>query len=68
MLLGIVGAIGCIFLEYFKAESFKEAAKLQSGSYSLGALLPFAIIVFFILAARGIRKDQKLVKSLDRLR
>ncbi|HZE83878.1 MAG TPA: DUF4293 domain-containing protein [Puia sp.] len=40
----------------------------ESGNYSLGALLSLVIPVFLILAARGIYKDQKLVKSVDRLR
>ena len=40
----------------------------ESGNYSLGALLSLAIPVFLIMAARGIRKDDKLVKSADRLR
>ena len=40
----------------------------ESGNYSLGALLSLAIPVFLIIAARGIRKDEKLVKSADRLR
>jgi hypothetical protein len=40
----------------------------ESGNYSLGALLSLAIPVFLIIAARGIQKDEKLVKSADRLR
>jgi len=40
----------------------------ESGNYSLGALLSLAIPVFLVIAARGIRKDEKLVKSADRLR
>jgi hypothetical protein len=38
------------------------------GTFSLSALLALAIPVFLILACRGIIKDQKLVKSVDRLR
>jgi hypothetical protein len=38
------------------------------GSYNLGAALSLAIPVFLLFAANGIRKDQKLVKSADRLR
>jgi len=38
------------------------------GHYDITAFLPLAIPVFLILAARGIMKDQKLVKSADRLR
>lgn len=53
-----------IFLYWWKsgAPSFTE------GSYNLGALLSLAIPVFLILAARGISKDEKLVRSADRLR
>jgi len=38
------------------------------GSYNLTALFAIIVPVFLLLAIRGIRKDQKLVKSLDRLR
>ena len=38
------------------------------GSYNLGAIFSLAIPVFLLLAARGIMKDEKLVKSADRLR
>lgn len=34
----------------------------------VSAYLPFAFILFGILALRGIRKDEKIVKSMDRLR
>lgn len=53
-----------IFLYWWKSgtPSFTE------GSYNLGAALSVAIPVFLIFAANGIRKDQKLVKSADRLR
>lgn len=47
---------------------FVEMRKFQSGSVSLSCLFVFAILVGWILAARGIRKDEKLVKSLDKLR
>jgi peptidoglycan/LPS O-acetylase OafA/YrhL len=42
--------------------------KYIDGAFSLSALLALAIPVFLILAARGISKDEKLVKSADRLR
>ena len=47
---------------------FREAQKFESGTYALSAFLAFAAPVFFFLAAKGIYRDQKLVKSLDRLR
>lgn len=47
---------------------FTELKKFVSGNMSLTAILAFAIPVFLMLAVNGIYKDQKLVKSLDRLR
>ena len=46
---------------------FVEMGKL-SGSISLSSILVFAILIGYIMAARGIWKDEKLVKSLDKLR
>jgi hypothetical protein len=47
---------------------FTELKKYVSGNISLSAILAFAIPVFLALAVNGIWKDEKLVKSLDRLR
>ena len=47
---------------------FSELKKYISGNMSLAAVLAFAIPAFLLLAANGIWKDEKLVKSLDRLR
>src|SRR5688500_7961611 len=66
--LGVIFSVAFLFIEYLKVEEFKETNKTLSGSYQIGALLPIIMIIFFILAARGIYKDEKLVKSLDRLR
>ena len=38
------------------------------GSYNLTAIFAIVVPIFIILAMRGIKKDEKLVKSLDRLR
>jgi hypothetical protein len=40
----------------------------KTGGLSLYSALSFLVPVFFILAIIGIYKDQKLLKSLDRLR
>ena len=40
----------------------------NEGNYDLSSALSFAIPVFFILAARNIYKDEKLVRSADRIR
>ncbi|MEO8795023.1 MAG: DUF4293 domain-containing protein [Daejeonella sp.] len=41
---------------------------LQIGNYGIGVILPSLAILFTILALRGIRNDEKLIKSADRLR
>ena len=64
----IVLTIGYLFLQYVMIEQFKKEGAIQTGSYKVAALLPLLTIIFLILAARGIYKDDKLVKSLDRLR
>ena len=65
---GVIFSIGFLFLEYFRVESFKKDNLIQTGSYQIGALLPLVMVIFFFLAARGIYKDERLVKSMDRLR
>jgi hypothetical protein len=53
-----------ILLYYWKS----GVPPFESGSFSVGMLFTLAIPVFLVLAANGIRKDEKLVKSADRLR
>ncbi len=47
---------------------FSQLKKFTDGTLSFSAAFSFAIPVLLLLAARGIWKDEKLVKSLDRLR
>lgn len=65
---GFIFSIGFLFLEYYMVENFKSANNILTGSYQIGAVLPVVMIVFFFLAARGIYRDEKLIKSMDRLR
>ncbi len=67
-IFGILACVAFIALEVWQAENFNKSGGILKLSYSWGALLPVAMILFFILAAINIRKDTKLVKSLDRLR
>ena len=46
---------------------FSEMKKL-AGVLALSSIFVFIIPICFIMAARGIWKDEKLVKSLDKLR
>jgi len=61
-ILAIIVSLLNIFLYYGQTKKFVE------GNYDLTAVLSLVIPVLLVLAARGIYKDQKLVKSLDRLR
>ena len=67
-IFGVILSILAIFLEYIKTADFKQTNNFKSGSYYFGAMLPVAMVIFFIMAARGIYKDEKLVKSMDKLR
>lgn len=51
-----------IGLYYLQTKNYVE------GKMDLTSLASFAISVFLVLAARGIWKDEQLVKSVDRLR
>lgn len=45
-----------------------EVMNFIRGSVALWVIFYAAILVFYMLSVRGIRADQKLIKSLDRLR
>lgn len=66
--LGVIFSIAFLFLEYYKVEQFKKDNQVLNGSYQIGALLPIVMVIFFYLAARGVYKDERLIKSMDRLR
>ena len=69
VIITIILALAGIALQVWKVEGYKTATtNISKGTYQVGGLLPVAMVIFLILAARGIYKDEKLVKSLDRLR
>jgi Domain of unknown function (DUF4293) len=61
-LLGIL--IGIVIIILYIA----EMNKLTKSTLALFSVLPFAIVIGYMMAFRNIRKDEKLVKSLDKLR
>jgi hypothetical protein len=63
-LLLILLSLVNIVLYYRETRKFFAA----EGTFDLTAVLALAIPVFLILAVRGIIRDEKLVKSADRLR
>jgi peptidoglycan/LPS O-acetylase OafA/YrhL len=63
--------IGLIVLSLLNILLYARASGVPpftEGQYNLTALLALAIPIFLIMAAGGISRDQKLVKSTDRLR
>ena len=60
--------INCILSIVLIVVYFLEIQKFETGIISLSCLFTLAIPIFLFLAARGIWRDEKLIKSLDRLR
>lgn len=62
-------AIGGIFLSaLLLVLYFLEMQKFVNGNFALSCIWVLLILIGYLMAARGIRKDEKLVKSLDKLR
>jgi hypothetical protein len=61
-ILGILLEALLIFLYYREVQTFNK------GTYSLTAMLQGIAVFAFFLAAKGINKDEKMIKDSDRLR
>ncbi len=46
----------------------RETAKYSTGNFSLWSALHILVIIFLVLAAKGIYNDSKLIKDSNRLR
>lgn len=69
IMLSIVAIAGFIALVLMRVGNLTNQTPTPvNGTYWIGAVLPVISAVFLIMALRGINKDEKLVKSLDRLR
>lgn len=66
--LGILLSIAIIALEYFIVEDFKTTQNFKTSAWKFGAIMPGIMMIFFVLAYQGIRNDEKMIKSLERLR
>lgn len=60
--VAIIAELGLLFLYYQRTTAF------TIGTFSLTSVLHLLVILFFVLAARGINADEKLIKNSDRLR
>lgn len=61
-IVGLLFAVGMIVAYFLEMQNF------SSGAIALSCIFHFAVAAFYILAIKGIREDEKLIKSLDRLR
>ena len=61
-LLGRLISVAIVVLYIFQLN------KLTTSTLALFSILPFIIVISYYMAFRNIRKDEKLVKSLDKLR
>ena len=66
--LTIVLVIGFSFWLIQSAKGVLGPDELRAENYGIGILLPSITILFLILAIRGMKKDDRLIKSADRLR
>lgn len=60
--LGILLEAVLIYLYYNQVKTYTD------GTYSVWAILHGLIVLLFFLAARGISRDEKIIKDSDRLR
>ena len=61
-LLGILLSVAIIVIYIMQMQLFEKS------TLALFSILPFLVLIGFFMAFRGIRSDEKLVKSLDKLR
>ncbi len=68
--LNILLCIGLQAWLFVRINNVTELPAYQNipGYYWISTFIPLAVIILLFLAKGGIRKDEKLVKSLDRLR
>jgi hypothetical protein len=65
---------GCIVIvlahSYWLTQTVQNTSEtvLKISDYGIGAGLPSVVILFLVLAAKAVGRDEKLVKSADRLR
>jgi 4-hydroxybenzoate polyprenyltransferase len=69
-ILGILLSFAILAMEFFMVDGLKKAAAFpfQSNYWQIGAVIPIVMIVFFSMARSGIRKDEKMLRDLEKLR
>lgn len=59
--IAIMMYVYSLYMGYFEEKGI-------DGSFTMYAAIPLALVVFNFLASRGIQRDEKLIRSMDRLR
>jgi len=68
-LLALLATMAYCFINWMRIkEIFANNKMISNYSFGLASITPYFAIVFILLACLGISRDEKLVKSLDRLR
>ena len=70
MIVWITVAATIIFIvaQYLIVQQFKVSFQIPQGNWEISAILPIFIILFQVFAFMGIRKDEQLINSADRMR
>jgi len=66
--LALIADIGLTALAYFNSNQFASGNLFVSSGYKAVVVLPIVVFIFLILALRGIRADEKMVRNADRFR
>jgi len=61
-------AVVLLLSVWFMIQAQKEINPATQGNYQLGLFLPMLAMLFNVFANRFIRKDERLVRSVDRIR
>lgn len=67
---GIIACMGFMSVNLMRIANYQEMATPApvNGSYMPASIIPILVLVLLVLAILAIRKDDKLVRSMDRLR
>ena len=64
----MLGVIAFLFITDNSMRAYLERSGEVVSSYGPSFFFPMVVLVLAFLAERGIRKDEELVRSVDRLR
>lgn len=69
MRICVAGIVLCLaWYAYYAFSAFGELAEMGEFHIGFAACLPFVAIIFLLMARRGIKADEELIKSMDRIR